>query len=289
MKNIKNILSIVLLAILSFTATTAQESDSSLLWKIEGDNIQTSYVFGTVHMISKDEFILKESVKKAFAATELLVLELDMDDPGMQSEMMKYVSLPEGEQLKNHMDEKEYEILDTYFQKSMGVGMAQFDKMKPFMVSTMVMMGHLGTNMTSYEANFVTLAQEQQKEIKGLETVAFQMGIFDNQSYEQQIDDIIQLLDEDGSMKTFFDNLTEVYLSEDIEAIHSSLNEYFSYDKAFEKAILDDRNEDWIPKIGNYSKDQTVFYGVGSGHLGGKNGVISLLKEAGYKVTPVLD
>ncbi|MEL6561277.1 MAG: TraB/GumN family protein [Bacteroidota bacterium] len=42
-----------------------------------------------------------------------------------------------------------------------------------------------------------------------------------------------------------------------------------------------------MPKIGEISAEKSTFYGVGAGHLPGENGVISLLKKAGYQVTPV--
>ena len=43
---------VTIIALLCFLMTTVQAQEkSSLLWKIEGDNIQTSYIFGTIHMM----------------------------------------------------------------------------------------------------------------------------------------------------------------------------------------------------------------------------------------------
>ena len=49
---------------LLITTVKAQEKNS-LLWKVEGDNIQTSYVFGTIHMLPKDDFLMPQKVKDA--------------------------------------------------------------------------------------------------------------------------------------------------------------------------------------------------------------------------------
>jgi uncharacterized protein YbaP (TraB family) len=54
-----------------------------------------------------------------------------------------------------------------------------------------------------------------------------------------------------------------------------------------QEAMLDGRNKKWIPLIIANSKKKRTFYAVGAGHLGGKMGVIRLLRSAGYKVTPV--
>lgn len=71
-------------------AGNAQENDeNSLLWKISGNGITTSYLMGTFHMMPNKDFEVKEKVKKAFEASEQIVLELDMDDPSMMTQMQQ--------------------------------------------------------------------------------------------------------------------------------------------------------------------------------------------------------
>ena len=287
MKTLKSIIAMAIICLSAIATTVAQ--DNSLLYKVEGNGISTSYLFGTFHMLPKEDFELKEKVKKAFDASDLVVMELDMDDPNMQTAMMGVSMISGDDSLQNHMTAEEFKILDDYFTSKMGIGMANFNKMKPFVVSSMVMMAHLGQNMASYETTFVGMAKEHSKEIKGLETIEFQMAMFDGQSYEDQIDDVIKMLTEDGGIDGFFNKMITIYKREDIEGLYKSMDEYFEYDKALQAKLLDERNQNWIPKIGEYSKDQKVFYAVGSGHLGGEQGVIKLLREAGYKVTPITE
>lgn len=287
MKNLKSILA-VCICMIAFANGNAQEKNS-LLWKVEGENIKTSYVFGTFHMMPKEDFYLKQKVKDAVKSSETIVLELDMDDPNMQSEMMKLSMLAEGNSLKNHMDETEYETLDTYFKEKMGVGMDKLNTLKPLVLSTMIMMNYIGEGFASYEASLLELAAAQEKEVKGLETIAFQMGIFDEQSYEDQVDDIIKLLVEDTFMKNMFTEMIEQYKTEDIEKLYSSMDDYFDGDIALMNRMLQERNVNWIPKMVELSKNESVFYGVGAGHLGGEKGVVNLLKKEGYTVTPILE
>ncbi|MNE88753.1 TraB family protein [compost metagenome] len=51
--------------------------------------------------------------------------------------------------------------------------------------------------------------------------------------------------------------------------------------------LLDKRNQNWIPKMEELMKTKSCFFAVGAGHLGGPNGVIQLLRQKGYEVTPV--
>jgi uncharacterized protein YbaP (TraB family) len=205
----------------------------------------------------------------------------------MQTVMMKYALLGADDSIQDHMTTEEYKILDDYFTTKMGVGMAAFSKMKPFIISSTAMIAHLGQDMASFEATFLQMAAAEKKEVKGLETIEFQMSMFDEQSYEQQIDQVIEMLQKEGGMGMYFDEIVSAYTSQDIDVLYKVLNEFFEDDKAFKKKMLDDRNENWIPKIGENSKENSVFYAVGAGHLGGDKGVISLLKASGYRVTPV--
>lgn len=285
MKNLKNIFTLLLLVLLGATGFS-QQNENTLLWKVEGNGIKTSYVFGTFHMLPKEDFILKDKVKNAFAASELIVLELDMDDPAMQMEMMKHSAMPAGTTLVEYMDTEEYTLIDTYLKEKVGAGLEQFKNYKPLMVSSMVMMGYLGKDYASYEATIITMAKEQQKEIKGLETIEYQMNVFDQQPYEEQLNDVVKLLNEKEGMTNMFTKMIANYKTEDIDGLYKFMSDYFTAEGQMD-AMLHTRNANWIPKIGEYSKEQSVFYGVGAGHLGGSQGVVNLLRKAGYTVTPV--
>lgn len=53
------------------------------------------------------------------------------------------------------------------------------------------------------------------------------------------------------------------------------------------KWILDDRNKDWAEAMRQMMKKESLFVAVDVGHLAGEEGVINLLRKAGYKVKPV--
>lgn len=284
----KNTCKAFLALILSTFSLIAQE-ESSLLWKVEGNGIQPSYVFGTFHLIPQDDFEFKDKVDKAIKDTDITVLELDMDDPQMMVSMQALAQLEEGKKLSSYMDEKEYEILDKYLTEHMGVGMAAFNTFKPFTVTSMITITMMGKQAASYEAEIIKRSKEAQKEILGLETPEFQVSVFETVPYEEQIDQIIEYLQEPEKMTKEFDAMIAQYKNEDIEGLYNTMDESFKEAPAFKKALLDSRNTNWITKIGEISKDQKVFYGVGAGHLGGDQGVINLLRKAGYTVTSITE
>lgn len=263
-----------------------KEVSSTLLWKVEGPEIKTSYLFGTIHMLPQKDFELKEKVSTAFDKAEQLVLELDMDEPGLQMEMMQMAPMKDGSTLKKLMTETEYKQLDTVLTKSVGAGVQMFDNMKPFIVSSMIIPSLMGGQIASFEGTFIGMAKEKKIEILGLETVARQMSMFDEIPYKDQVEDMIEMINEKEKTQNLFNEMLTLYKNEDFEGLYKMTGEYV--DNAEELGLmLDSRNKEWIPRIGELAKDKTTFFGVGAGHLGGENGVINLLKKAGYTLTPI--
>ncbi len=289
MKKQKKILIAFLFFGLLVTSIFGQEKSNSLLWKIEGDSIQTSYIFGTIHMLPQEDFLLKDKVKNAFNKAEVVYLELDMDNPSFMQDMMKYSMLEKGDELKAHMDSTEYVFLNQYMNKNVGVGLKQLNKFKPLSLTSMIMTTLMGKQLASYELTFINMVKEAKKDLKGLETIESQIAIFDKIPYDEQIDDIIKMLKSPEETKKLYANMITLYKAEDIAKLFESMDDYFDNDKEMMKSLLFDRNENWVKQISEISKKQKVFYAVGAGHLGGKKGVVQLLKSIGYKVTPVLD
>ncbi len=52
--------------------------------------------------------------------------------------------------------------------------------------------------------------------------------------------------------------------------------------------LLTNRNKNWIPVITREARAMPSFFAFGAGHLGGKDGVINLLRKKGFKVTPIM-
>jgi hypothetical protein len=282
---------IITTLILSFIALTgnAQENSKSNLWKIEGNGIKTSYLFGTMHLIPQKEFNLKDKVKTAFEASEQVVLELDMADPQFMKDVMAHSYLENGQSLKSFMDDSEYELLDTYLKEKTGTGMSMYNTVKPFMLMSVLLTVSSDEPLASFEMTLLKMAKESNKEVEGLETYASQVAIFEYESYEKQIDDLVEMIQNPDENKELYAKMAKLYIAEDIEILYDYMDDFMDNDIEMLKKFLDDRNNKWIPEIAKFSKEHSVFYGFGAGHLGGKQGVVNLLKEAGYTVTPVLD
>ncbi len=279
----------LIFSFLYFSKIYGQKEEKSLLYEISGNGLsQPSYIFGTIHVICKDDFFLPEVVKSKFASAQQVYLEIDMDDPSMMTEMQKNMMMPDGKTLKTIMSETDYTKVAKFFKDSLKTNIAFMDGMKPFILSSMSIPSMLGCPMQGYEEVFVKMAQEQKKDVKGLELVQEQFDAVDKMGMEKQADlMLVKMVDNWTEGKKELKQLIKDYKKQDIEALLADITNSPTSDAGFEKDLLETRNANWVPRMATIMKEKTTFFGVGAGHLGGAKGVLALLKKQGYTVKAV--
>ncbi|MBX9784137.1 MAG: TraB/GumN family protein [Chitinophagaceae bacterium] len=272
---------------LSLTSFAQKKNANSLLWEISGNGLsQPSYLFGTIHIICKEDYFMPDVVKQKFAASQNIFLEMDMDDPKMQMTMMKLATLPAGENLKKIFG-KDYAMADSFFKAKAGMGLALFNQFKPMMVMSLLYLKMLPCqNTESYETNFMAMAKTQKKDIKGLETIEDQMQVFDNIPDSVEAANIIKMIKEFDAQEKQFADMVRVYKQQNISKLYASVSSSPDLMEA-EDDLLKKRNSNWIPVMEKNMKEGSSFFAVGAAHLGGDIGVIALLRKAGYKVRAV--
>lgn len=98
---------------------------------------------------------------------------------------------------------------------------------------------------------------------------------------------LVSLVDSWADGKQEFKQLISDYKNQDVGALLADMSKSKSMDSDFENDLLVTRNQNWIPKMQQITKEKPTFFAVGTGHLGGKKGVIALLKNAGFTVKAV--
>jgi uncharacterized protein len=274
---------------LYFTQLYGQKEDKSLLYEISGNGLaHSSYIYGTVHIICKDDFVMTEATKQKFSETQQVYLELDMDDPKMMPEMMKSMYMTDGSTLKNLMSEPDYQKVSQFFKDTLKMNIATMDKMKPFVLGSMTVTKLLSCPTQSYEETFMKMAKTENKEILGLETVQDQFSAMDKMGMKKQADMmLVKLVENWADGKQEFKQLINDYKNQDVEALLEDMSKSKSMDAQFEEDLLATRNQNWISSISKITKEKPTFFAVGAGHLGGKKGVIALLKKEGFTVKAV--
>jgi len=278
----KNRLSFLLLIFLVSGSALAQKS---LLWKVERKGYQPAYLFGTIHIFPQEKFVITDKVKRSFDECNLLVMELAME-PGFEMQMMQQAPMKDGVTLDDLLAPVDLRKLDSAFTVS-GMPRMIFNNWKPLLITSLFYNQYMAGGVASFELAFQKMALEAGKEIRGLETVARQMEVFESIPYADQAKDMMEMITRNDFYRLLFDEMVRTYQSEDIDKM-LELSTREMEDLREIELFLNTRNAEWIPKMLELTTDQKVFFAVGAGHLGGENGLIALLKKAGCKVTPVM-
>ncbi len=265
-----------------------------LLYKISGKGLKKpSYIFGTIHVICPNDMFSMEKLTGFMDQTEQLIMEIDMDDPNEMQSFGSGILIPGGKAFTGLLTPEEYAKIDALTKSTLGVPVENVKNIKPVIVGMLVIatpktMGCQA--LSSYELSFMQAAAAKKKPIVGLETVAFQSEVVGKMPLEQQVKRLYKIaLDPQRSVDSL-KKLLEIYKTQDANKLYNELERQSAESdegKEFARDLIDDRNKSWIPKIEKIIKEKPSFIAVGGGHLGGKAGVIKLLKAKGYIVQPV--
>jgi uncharacterized protein YbaP (TraB family) len=274
-----------LIQLFLFTLTVFS-SQAQLLYKIEGNNLQKpSYIYGTIHIMPKKDFVISDSIKSAFKTCNELVMEVDLNmDLKTQLEILELTMLPDGKTIADITTKENSERIRNFCLDSINWKESKYNKtsrFQPFFLSSLITQELIGKSK-SYEIEFKKLAKKNKMSMSGLETIQFQMNLLSEVSNEEQIKMLLLGLTTDNSE---FNKLLENYLKKDINQLVTLMNTDLSPE--FYSNFIVKRNQKWIPIISELIQKKSTFIAVGAAHLPGKEGVLNLLQEAGYKITPI--
>lgn len=267
---------------------------NSLLWKISGEGLKDSYLFGTIHIIDDKEFFYPNGTMAALDKVDKIVYEIDMaemNDMSNAMSLMQKAFMSDNKTLKDVMNEEDYSLVSAHFEK-MGLPIILLQRIKPMFLTIFaggdIKPGDLQSGkIKSYEMEFAKEAEKRSLESGGLESIEFQISIFDEIPEEDQAAMLIETIKSGDTGSDQMKEMVDIYKKQDITAMQEMMKSDDTI-KEYEDILLVKRNKNWIPKIRSMMINQPVFFAVGAGHLGGEMGVIKLLRKEGLKVSPVI-
>jgi uncharacterized protein YbaP (TraB family) len=289
--NIKKAVSLSFIISIYINLSAQNAGNNSLCWKISGNNLsQPSYLFGTIHLISKKDFFISKPTQEAFKSCKTLALEVDLNmDKGTKREVGKSAILPSGKSLSDYCNDEELSIINAFMKdtvKISGLKIKLYSRLKPIYLQSILLKEQLKGDK-SYEESFAKKAKKNNMNQVGLEAINLQMKILDTISIESQIKDLVSSIKEGKASIRIFNEMIQIYKTQNIEKLHELTISEDNGIANFEDIFLNNRNQSWIQVIENLITKQATFIAVGAAHLDGDNGVINLLRLKGYTIEPI--
>lgn len=269
-----------------------QIQEKSLLWEISGNGLQqNSYLYGTMHLMCRGDVEMTPKIQNAFDKTQTLLLEIDMDDPSMMGKMMQATLANDGKTVTEKLGKELSAKVDTILRKNSPMTLAMVNSLNLPTLSMQIGMFALDCELDlGYDMLFVQEAKAKNKEIIGLESVNSQIQLLLSQPDSEAKQAIEYMVTHFDEVKTEMNKMVTTYKSQDVQKLYDITQKTFSdpkYPQGNLEEFLDKRNIAWIPVIEKSIKQKPIFIAVGAAHLAGNNGVINLLRKAGYAVKAI--
>lgn len=293
-----------LLANIRAEAAKTPNSDS-LLWRVTRDGIADSYLFGTLHMSDPRVIRLPEPAQRAFDAASTVVIETtEILDPAQmmasllaQPELMMFT---DDTTLFSLLSDDDRQVVEDAL-RTRGIPPASVLKMKPWMIASMVSMPacELARKAAGAPVLDVELAQRAQaegKELVGLETVQDQLGAMASLPMEFHMRGLVDTLKLGDRIDDVIETMIVLYIEGDtgmfwpfFRAVLPSEDDGDGGYAAFEETMVVARNQTMAQRAIPILAKGGAFVAVGALHLPGEQGLVSLLRQAGYTVEGVSD
>lgn len=275
----------------SFAQTNAvsyQKNDNTLLWEVSGNGLANpSYLFGTFHLMCKDDMGFSKNFTNALSNANTLVMEIDLSDAKNTFGAIEFLKMKNDTTLKKILSQNEYNRLSTFFKDSLKMSLSFFENMKPVFLQALFYPKMMSCKQSgSLEEAIMNQAKNANKQIKGLETIELQSALLDNLSYQEQAKSLMELIDDFKNQKRNFEQLLMSYKSQNAKEM-SKLIESDPEMKNQKPELLDNRNINWVKQFETLMTNASLFVAVGAGHLFGEMGLIELLRKKGYQLKPV--
>ncbi|HXE84276.1 MAG TPA: TraB/GumN family protein [Gemmatimonadales bacterium] len=269
-------------------ASHAPSAAKHMLYRAHGPKGATVYLLGSVHLLTPEAATLPAEVDSAFARAKTIAFEVSLDSMMMRSqELLLRGRYANGATLRSSLSPGTIAKLDSIL-PAYGLTLDQVNGFKPWVVALVlaqqVMAGAHFQPQLGVDAQLNARARTTGKPVMGLETVDFQLGLFDSLSPADQEK---MLLEERPPAEEAKDlaKIKDAWLAGDAAGLDSLLNSRMTSAPGLLATLLTNRNRSWIPKIETMlqgSDDALVV--VGAGHLVGKQGVVEMLRAKGYTV-----
>ena len=277
-----------------FSAAMAQgqsPNPHTLLWRISGKGMQQpSYLYGTLHLNDKRLFSFDDSVYHAIETTGGLAIEINPDEMGAYFVNQLFDRMASGKKLKDLLDEKYFDknrkALAKKFNKPADeIGAADVVKEKNKWMSEYMQKGEMPTFMDAYLYN---LARRQGKWVGGVEDMGDQAGLMNDLVDQSDVDNLLAAggAERDADSHRGIENMIKLYTNRDADGLYEYVEG--NWTTAQKDRVLIRRNMKMARRIDSLTSIRTMFIAIGVAHLSGDSGVIKLLRQRGFTLTPVL-
>jgi len=294
---------------LFFTAAVLT-ANAHLMFRISGGGLEKpSYILGTIHVLSGDLLDSIPAFLEAENQCQQLFVESDVTDQQDRQERhaagQQLMTLPDGKTIADVLGEERMAILQERMKETCHINLADSAAQKflyyqpfffTFSLNMMIQVEVYKKYPAMRSGNMMDVACMKRAKARGWK-VGNLDRVFTSEELgkiketitpiDEQVDTLMALLNN-------YDERRQNILNK-FEGMHNMGNYWSAGDyESFERLVLPEveanpgfmaeRNKKWMPIIIEAAKEMPTLFVFGAGHLAGPEGVVRMLRDAGYTV-----
>jgi uncharacterized protein YbaP (TraB family) len=274
----------------------------NLLWRIEKSGIPPSTLFGTVHLTDDRVNALTPAITSALAASSSMALEVDNLSQasvaraiGNVRDLLMYHG---GPSLLSNLTPEEIRLAETTVAK-IGIAPEALRAVRPWVVTMTLALSDCerrrsASGLKPLDMRLAEMARLRGLPVTGLETIEDQIRAMARVPEDDQITVLKASLKLYDLTDDLIETTVRLYLARNIGTIwplQAALWRQAGYSMepflSFQRELVTKRNITMRDAAVPLLDKGGVFIAVGALHLPGDEGLVKLLRHAGFSVTPV--
>ncbi len=269
-------------------AQTQSRTARSFIWKVQSGT-RAMYLAGSVHALSADVYPLSPAFEQAFAASDTLLEEIDLDQSGLLTlapMLLSKAMYQDGRTFDKVVSKETVDLVTTQLK---GLPPELIRPMKPWMVmltlsAMQVQQAGLDPKF-GLDQHFFDKAKASGKAVIGLETAESQIDRFDKMPESLQEQLLRSALDEINVQNNELATTVAAWRRGDAATLERSLLPGMKKYPAAYQSLIVERNNNWMPQLEKcLARTTPCMVVVGAAHLLGSDGLLALLQRKGYRV-----
>ncbi len=261
----------------------------TVLWKIEKKGVKPSYLLGTIHIGDPRVTTYSKPLEAIIDEASGVVLEVVLDDQALIYSMQALM-LTNGKTLADYVTPQELDEIMVLLtgQSTVNPGILM---LKPWAV--MVTLSQPPSSGLPMDMQIQERFKAANKTVNQLETIQEQLGIFDTLELPTQVALLRQAMDFHPQFNAMFNKMVDLYIAGDLPGLQRMSVEYLEQTESQELdelmlALVDVRNARMVERMQPFLATGNQLIAVGALHLPGEKGLLALLHQRGYQLSPIL-
>ncbi len=266
-----------------------QPASAQVLWSIENEQGQTSWLLGTIH--SEDPRVLDfpPAVEEVLQQADRVALEL-MPDQTMLSQLNQAMNLPRGQRLHDLIEPDLYRQVAkrlSYY----GMTEPAVQRLRPWAAAMTLSLPVPETGIFM-DLALAFRAASQGTPIVSLETLDEQLEFLTSMGHEAHVGFLKTALDDFDQGRVLFEALITAYEQGNLEKLKSLSAQALAamgedIHAHFQEVGINQRNRRMADRVLPMLEQGQTLIAVGALHLPGETGLIEVLRSRGYRVEPI--